>query len=258
VDGLGVPTAGNTNPAGMSGMDTLSCNTELMRLARMDSPQRFRALMTNANEHNITFYPVAPLGLDTFDMSPVANRPEPGPPGARTTKEVPPELNTQRRTFRIEGLRTLASNTDGIAVVNNNDLKAGMTKVIDDVSAYYLIRLLLDEHEERRHVPADLGEDEGAQRAAQGTARILRAEGIACRRAGNDLGPRPSAAAGQRPRRLPRMEGVPEALDPCRDCRHRRSCSRARSAGRRFLVSVELPSSQARCAARGPRAATCR
>jgi hypothetical protein len=81
-----VPTAGNTNAAGMSGSTRWPANTELMRLARMDSPQRFRALMTEANRHNITFYPVAPGGLEMFDMSPVANRAEPGPPGTSSTR----------------------------------------------------------------------------------------------------------------------------------------------------------------------------
>ena len=36
-------------------------------------------------------------------------------------------------------MRTLAENTDGIAVVATNDLAAGLKRVLDDVSAYYLI-----------------------------------------------------------------------------------------------------------------------
>jgi hypothetical protein len=34
---------------------------------------------------------------------------------------------------------TLAENTDGIAIVNTNDLAAGMKRIVDDVSAYYLL-----------------------------------------------------------------------------------------------------------------------
>jgi hypothetical protein len=36
-------------------------------------------------------------------------------------------------------MRTLADNTDGLAVVNTNDLNAGMKRIVDDVSAYYLL-----------------------------------------------------------------------------------------------------------------------
>ena len=36
-------------------------------------------------------------------------------------------------------LRTLAENTDGIAVVNTNDLAGGLHRIVDDTSAYYLL-----------------------------------------------------------------------------------------------------------------------
>ena len=36
-------------------------------------------------------------------------------------------------------MRTLAENTDGLAIVNTNDLAAGFRRIVDDVSAYYLI-----------------------------------------------------------------------------------------------------------------------
>ena len=241
---LGVPTAGSTNPAGMSGLDTMACNTELMRLARMDSPQRFRALMTNANQHNITFYPVAPLGLDTFDVPPAANRPEPGPPGKNSTKEMPLEMNMQRRTFRVEGLRTLASNTDGIAVVNNNDLTAGMTKLIDDVSAYYLIR----------YYSTNTKNDGTFRRISVKT----KAPNVQLKARRGYFVPKESAAgatgtpagtpgaAGTADRAAAAMEGVPEALDPLsRLTSSTELFTRTVRQGDEFWVSVELPSSQA-------------
>jgi VWFA-related protein len=250
---LGVPTAGSTNPAGMSGVDTMACNTELMRLARMDSPQRFRALMTEANQHNITFYPVAPLGLGMFDVSPVANRPEPGPPGTKTTKEMPVELNMQRRTFRIEGLRTLASGTDGIAVVNTNDLKAGMSKVIDDVSAYYLIRYYSTNTKNdgtfrrisvktkaanvqlkaRRGYFVPKESPAGAPGAAPGVGPIAGAAANA-------------SAAAFAAASASAMEGVPEALDPLsRLSPTTELFTRVIRQGDEFWVTVELPSSAA-------------
>ncbi len=40
---------------------------------------------------------------------------------------------------RIEVMRTLADNTDGIAVVNSNDLDGGMRRISDDLTSYYLL-----------------------------------------------------------------------------------------------------------------------
>jgi hypothetical protein len=40
---------------------------------------------------------------------------------------------------RIETLRTLAQNTDGLAIVNNNDLDRGLKRVSDDLTSYYLL-----------------------------------------------------------------------------------------------------------------------
>lgn len=244
---LGVPTAGSTNPAGMSGLDTMACNTELMRLARMDSPQRFRALMTDANQHNITFYPVAPLGLGTFDVSPVANRPEPGPPGVNSTKEMPLEQNMQRRAFRVEGLRTLASNTDGIAVVNTNDLTAGMSKVIDDVSAYYLIR----------YYSTNTKNDGTFRRISVKTkapnVQLKSRRGYFVPKESPAGAPGPSSAAGPTAaadRAAAAMEGVPEALDPLsRLTSSTELFTRTIRQGDEFWVSVELPSAQAGAAA---------
>ena len=240
---LGVPTAGSTNPAGMSGLDTMACNTELMRLARMDSPQRFRALMTNANEHNITFYPVAPAGLGMYDVNPVATLMEPGPPGTKTTKEMPLELSMARRTFRVEGLRTLASNTDGVAVVNNNDLKAGMSKVIDDVSAYYLIR----------YYSTNTKNDGAFRRISVKTKapnvqlKARRGYFVPKESPGGAAAPAPGAATlASSAAASAAMEGVPEALDPLsRLSPSTELFTRAIRHGDEFWVSVEVPSSAA-------------
>jgi len=47
--------------------------------------------------------------------------------------------NISRVTARVDGLKTLAENTDGIAIVDTNDLSAGLRRIVDDVSAFYLI-----------------------------------------------------------------------------------------------------------------------
>ena len=40
---------------------------------------------------------------------------------------------------RINSLRTLAEATDGLAIVNSNDLAGGLKRVVDDLSSYYLL-----------------------------------------------------------------------------------------------------------------------
>jgi VWFA-related protein len=118
------------------GIDRASCNSELTRLALLDNEIRMRDLLRSANRGNVSFYPVTPSGLGVFDR-PISQRDTPNPnnkPG-----ESPFLENITRVGDRVNTLRTLAENTDGIADVNTNDLKAGLQRVIDDVSAYYLL-----------------------------------------------------------------------------------------------------------------------
>ncbi len=111
--------------------DRTACNAELVRLAQMDSRQRLRDLMARANRANVSIYPVAPTGLAAFD-TPINQMPDKA--GVSYL-----EREGRRMRNRVEGLRTLAENTDGLAIVNTNDLAGGMRKIVDDVSAYYLL-----------------------------------------------------------------------------------------------------------------------
>ncbi len=113
-----------------------SCNAELLRLAQLDNERRFRDLLRTANRANVSFYPVTPGGLGVTDR-PITERPIPNPnnpPGVTPFVE-----NMSRVTERVDTLRTLAENTDGLAIVNTNDLNAGLKRIVDDVSAYYLL-----------------------------------------------------------------------------------------------------------------------
>jgi len=103
------------------------CNDELIRLASINDARRLQDLITRANRANVSFYPVNPQGLQTGDT-----------PISVTNQPSSLEDSTRLRN-RLDGLRTLADNTDGIAIVNTNDLGAGMKRIVDDVSAYYLL-----------------------------------------------------------------------------------------------------------------------
>jgi VWFA-related protein len=116
--------------------DESKCTTELMRLANLDDQRRLRDLITEANHHNVTFYPINPGGLAAFDTS-LSERVYANP-NARLGETVLGQDQNNLRN-RIENLRTLAENTDGIAVVNTNDVAGGLRKISDDVSAYYLL-----------------------------------------------------------------------------------------------------------------------
>ena len=79
-----------------------------------------------ANKNNVAIYAVDPRGLPVseFDMS--------QPPMAA-------QVDRQYLNATMDTLRTLALQTDGRAIVNRNDLATGMTQIVRDTSAYYLL-----------------------------------------------------------------------------------------------------------------------
>jgi VWFA-related protein len=106
------------------------CDGDRMRLAMMDDRQYFLDVMNEANAANASFYPVDPRGLAVFDT----------PAGPGQPPSIVVDMALLRR--RIEALRTLAGNTDGIAVVDSNDLDKGLQRISDDLTSYYLLGYL--------------------------------------------------------------------------------------------------------------------
>jgi VWFA-related protein len=111
-----------TNPYATSQYE---CDRDRMNLAQLDNAQQFRQLLDEANRANASFYPIDPRGLAVFD-SPI-NDP------------LPLQVDAALLRGRIDTLRTLAENTDGIAVVNTNDLSGALKRVVADLSSYYLL-----------------------------------------------------------------------------------------------------------------------
>jgi VWFA-related protein len=105
--GIGPGGKLSMNPNVPGSADWSWCSAEVSRAYTLDNRRRFRALIDEANRANVAFYPVHVNGLmvggDHTDV-----------------------------------LRTLAENTDGLAVVTN-DFAAGLRRIADDVSAYYLL-----------------------------------------------------------------------------------------------------------------------
>jgi VWFA-related protein len=110
------------------------CDTDRMNLARIDNDRQFRELLDEANRANATFYPIDPRGLVVFD-TPIMRQDVPGPP----PQMISPGVDQAMLRERITSLRTLAEATDGLAIVNSNDLATGLKRVVDDLSSYYLL-----------------------------------------------------------------------------------------------------------------------
>ena len=108
------------------------CNADRMRFASIDNAQFARDLANDANRANATFYTVDPRGLAVFDMPIYRDMDEVG---------LPASVAQDHRSLqnRHDAMANLASATDGIAVMNSNDLDAGLRRIAEDLSAYYLL-----------------------------------------------------------------------------------------------------------------------
>jgi VWFA-related protein len=95
----------------------LFCSGEVQRLTAMDFDRRFRDLLTEARRQNVSVHAITPAGLQ-----------------APTTV-----AGMNRVTANNDSLLTLANETDGIAIVNTNDLSRGMRRIGDDLAAYYVL-----------------------------------------------------------------------------------------------------------------------
>jgi VWFA-related protein len=102
------------------------CEADRTALASLDHTQRLREITDDANRGNVTFYPVYARGLVAFDS-------DIGP-------NPPPPIREDQANLRVkqDGLRFLADNTDGTAIVNTNNIDGMLTRIVDDLSSYYL------------------------------------------------------------------------------------------------------------------------
>jgi hypothetical protein len=105
-----------------------ACANEVSRLADLDDTTRFRELIDRAKRANVVFYPVNPAGLEVFDI-PINQ------PGA--TENTMEQFN--RVSERADHMMEAAQNTGGLAVVRTNNLKAGLERIANSLSAYYVL-----------------------------------------------------------------------------------------------------------------------
>ncbi len=86
------------------------CDRARAFFASMDDERFLREIIDDANRGNASFYMIDPGGL-----------------------------RTSRAADGSSAMRTLADNTDGAALLNNNDLERGFRRLADDMSSYYLL-----------------------------------------------------------------------------------------------------------------------
>ncbi len=99
--------------------------------------QRFRNILQQANTANTSFYPIDPRGLVVFDedIVPLAGVGT-GPLANPTVDLVQDRI---RLEARITSIRMMADATDGLAIVNTGEMSAGLRRMVEDLSSYYLL-----------------------------------------------------------------------------------------------------------------------
>jgi hypothetical protein len=115
-------------------IDPRKCEQERIALSMLRNEQRFLDILNQANTGNTSFYPIDPRGLVVFDENIV-----PISPSGKWGRPVDLVEDSRRLKARNDSLRTMADATDGLAVVQNGDLSAGMRRIVEDLSSYYLL-----------------------------------------------------------------------------------------------------------------------
>lgn len=109
------PFAGDNNP--LEERAQFSAATDLL--------QELQDVFAAANRNNTSIYAVDPRGLSTGEFDITAN--------------ISMSTSQSYLNNSMDSLRSIAENTDGRAIVNRNDLAAGMKQIVRDASAYYLV-----------------------------------------------------------------------------------------------------------------------
>jgi VWFA-related protein len=94
-------------------------------LSGLDMDSDLREIYDTANRNNVAIYAVDPRGLPGFEFD--------------INEGIGLSADSKYLGATMDSLRSLAENTDGRAIVNRNDIAAGMKQITRDSSAYYLI-----------------------------------------------------------------------------------------------------------------------
>jgi VWFA-related protein len=112
---------------------TPQCENARRSLSMLRSESQFRDILNRANRSNTTFYPIDPRGAAVFDEDIVPAAGVGFNPGLSLAED------RARMSERRTALLTMAEETDGLAVVSTNNIDAGLQRINDDLSSYYLL-----------------------------------------------------------------------------------------------------------------------
>jgi len=121
----------------LNGANRNDCERDRFALSQLDDQRLFHDILDDANRSNSSFYPIDPRGLAVFDEDIVPAAGVGVGPGANPMVGL--VADQARLTERHNSVRTLADATDGVAVVDSNDLARGLRRIVDDLTSYYLL-----------------------------------------------------------------------------------------------------------------------
>ena len=90
-----------------------------------DNDKYFRDILGEANRANVSFYPIDPRGLPAMETD--------------INEGVSLTADKAMLQTRLDSMRVLASNTDGVAFLDSNDLRGQMRRLAADFTSYYLL-----------------------------------------------------------------------------------------------------------------------
>jgi len=125
-DETGGAKDGGSKDGASKDVNYVECEADRVALARLDDSQRLRLMTEEANRSNISFYPIDPRGITTETAS-------------GTDKSASRRDSTTNPASRQDSLRFIADNTDGLLIANTSNLDAQISRVVEDVSSYYLL-----------------------------------------------------------------------------------------------------------------------
>jgi len=118
------PQGGARAPDPIGGKSTRETSQEYFLQADMLSD--IRLVYEMANRYNTAIYAVDPRGLTPFEFD-------------LSRSNISNQSDTAILNSTMDTLRIMASETDGRAIVNQNDLVPGLKQIVRDSSAYYLL-----------------------------------------------------------------------------------------------------------------------
>jgi VWFA-related protein len=110
---------------GSKEVNYVECEADRVALAALDHSQRLRTLTEEANRSNISFYTIDPRGIV--------------PDAAGSSDTSAGRGDNTNAASRQDSLRFIADNTDGLLIANASQIDTQISRIVDDVSSYYLL-----------------------------------------------------------------------------------------------------------------------